>query len=447
MLAYNVRIAWKSLRRNPWLTTIIVGGIALGICASTTFTTVRHMYVRDPLPGKSQKLFYVRLDDWDLDRPFMTDGKTNRHAVPPQITYRDAIELWRSKIPVRQTMGFRSWAIVYPDRKISRPYYDPVRFITADFFSMFELPFQFGHPWDRRADEKGEQVAVIDDSTNQKLFAGTNSIGKTLRIKDRNFTVVGVLAPFHPFYVYYDWVSAQKEPDHIFLPFHLAIDMEQRNSFNSSSPAWSIGPVANTGKGSVYLERLYSERDWIQYWVEFRSPADLSAYQRFVDEYVLGQKKLGRFPRPLNNVIMSMRDVWIDRGLIQPQIHAMAAISILFLVICALNLTGLVLAKFLARAPEISVRRALGASRSAIFLQHVVECELAGIGGGVIGIALSAGVLRYIGKLVAAQGHVLRFDLEMIAVAIFLSLGAGLMAGLYPAWRVCRVQPAVQLKL
>ena len=162
MLAYNVRIAWKSLRRNPWLTTIIVGGIALGICASTTFTTVRHMYVRDPLPGKSQKLFYVRLDDWDLDRPFMTDGKTNRHAVPPQITYRDAIELWRSKIPVRQTMGFRSWAIVYPDRKISRPYYDPVRFITADFFPMFDVPFQYGGGWDRRADSKPEPVVVID---------------------------------------------------------------------------------------------------------------------------------------------------------------------------------------------------------------------------------------------------------------------------------------------
>jgi len=447
MLAYNLRIAWKSLRRNPWLTAIIVGGIALGICASTTFTTVRHMYLRDPLPGKSQKLFYVRLDDWDVSRPYPNDGRTNRRGVPPQITYRDAIELWRSKIPVRQTMGFRSNAIVYPDRTVSRPYTEAVRFCTADFFPMFELPFQFGHPWDHRADDKGEQVAVIDDTTNQKLFAGANSVGKTLRVKNLNFTIVGVLAPFHPFYVYYDPVSAPVQPDHIFLPFHCAINTESWNSFKSDSPAWAIGPVPNTGRGSVYLERLYAENNIIQYWLELRSPADAAAFQRFADDYVTGQKKFGRFPRPLNNVIMPMRDAWIDRGFIQPQVHAMAAISILFLVICALNLTGLVLAKFLARAPEISVRRALGASRAAIFLQHVVECELAGLAGGVIGIALSAGVLRFIGKLVATQGHILRFDLEMIAVAIFLSLGAGLLAGLYPAWRVCRVQPAVQLKL
>ena len=65
MLAYNARIATKSLKRNPLLTAIIIAGIALGICASTTFTTVRHMFARDPLPGKSSKLFYVRMDNWD----------------------------------------------------------------------------------------------------------------------------------------------------------------------------------------------------------------------------------------------------------------------------------------------------------------------------------------------------------------------------------------------
>src|SRR5712691_3498449 len=107
MLLYNVRIAIKSLRRNPVLTAIIIVGIALGICASTTFTTVRHMFARDPLPGRSDKLFYVRMDNWDPARASPDSGSgTNVHHLPSQVSYRDAMELMRSNIPVRQTPTF-----------------------------------------------------------------------------------------------------------------------------------------------------------------------------------------------------------------------------------------------------------------------------------------------------------------------------------------------------
>jgi putative ABC transport system permease protein len=92
------------------------------------------------------------------------------------------------------------------------------------------------------------------------------------------------------------------------------------------------------------------------------------------------------------------------------------------------------------------VRRALGASRSDIFLQHIAECEIVGVIGGVLGMLLSLGTLRFIAKFITAT-TVISLDAEMIAAAIFLSLVAGLIAGLYPAWRICTLQPAVQLKV
>src|SRR4051794_11605835 len=101
MLSYHIRIAAKSLRRNPVLSSIIVGGIALGICASTTFTTARHMMGRDPLPGRSDRIYYVRVDSWDATRPYDDDGSNPRH-LPPQVTYRDAMELMKSPIPLRK---------------------------------------------------------------------------------------------------------------------------------------------------------------------------------------------------------------------------------------------------------------------------------------------------------------------------------------------------------
>ena len=110
------------------------------------------------------------------------------------------------------------------------------------------------------------------------------------------------------------------------------------------------------------------------------------------------------------------------------------------------NLVGLLLGKFLSRIPEISVRRALGASRAQVFWQHIVECEVVGVIGGAIGMLLAAGVLELIGKALP-NGEAIGLTFEMVLASIFLSLIAGLMAGLYPAWRVCTIPPAMQLKL
>jgi putative ABC transport system permease protein len=440
VLAYNARVATRNLKRNPLLAAIIIAGIALGICASTTFTTVRHMFARDPLPGKSSKIFYVRMDNWDPAQAYPDSGNgTNPHHLPTQITYRDAMELMRSNIPVRQSAQFQTAMVVYPDRRISRPYTERVRLVFGDFFPMFDAPFQYGHGWDRRADAKGEQVAVINQATNEKLFGGANSVGKRLRLGDRDFTVVGVLARWRPFIKMYDLTqNFVEEPEAVFIPFSLTRPMQIRTFGNSDG--WK--PPA----GNAFDDFLASDIDWVQFWVELRSPADQKAYQQLVDNYVKQEKTRGRFPRPLNNQVTSLQEIMRESGVVRPAMNAMAAMSILFLVICALNLTGLLLGKFLARAPEVSVRRALGATRADIFMQHILECEIVGVIGGVIGMLLSLGVLKFIGKLITAT-TVISLDAEMILAAIFLSLVAGLIAGLYPAWRICAMQPAVQLKV
>jgi len=133
-----------------------------------------------------------------------------------------------------------------------------------------------------------------------------------------------------------------------------------------------------------------------------------------------------------------------------PQVTAMMVVSLLFLAVCALNLMGLLLAKFLARAPEIGVRRALGASRRDVFVQHVVEAEMVGLLGGVLGVLLAVGGVAVVnGWAMTAinRGDMFHFDGTMVLAAAGLSLAAGLVAGVYPAWRVCRIPPALHLKL
>ncbi|HET8773359.1 MAG TPA: ABC transporter permease [Thermoanaerobaculia bacterium] len=437
MLAYNIKIAIKSLRRNPVLTLLLIGAIALGICVSTTFIALRHIFEKDPLPGTSQTLFYVRADNWDPQRAYVAEDP---RSLPTQLTYRDVRGLMRSDIPTRRTPSFQTGVFVFPDPKAGRPFAQNVRVVYNDFFHMFRLPFQYGGPWDKAADAKPEPVIVIDQAMNEKLFAGANSVGKTVRLDSRNYKVVGVLAPWRPSVKFYDMTQSTVSPlESIFMPFEFTPALQLNTSGNSDG--WKGSDVDG------YEGLLQSEQVWLQYWVELPTQEKQAAFREFVDNYVRDQKKIGRFQRPLHTEVTSLPDLMRENNAVPPAVKSMSIVSVLFLVVCSLNLVGLLLGKFLARIPEVSVRRALGASRLQVFWQHVVECELVGIAGGTIGLVLSLGVLKLIAKFIPGGADIIRLDAEMVLVSVFLSLVAGLLAGIYPSWRVCSVAPAMQLKV
>ncbi len=436
MFFYQIKIAFLSLKRNPLLSALLIGAIALGIAVSTAFVTAYHIAAGNPIPAKSDRLFLVEVDSWDPNTPF----RASRPDEPPYLlTYRDTTALGQSTIPTLQSALFRTSLIVHPEGEAERPYRELVRMCSGDFFPMFDVPFTYGSGWSSSADAGPEPVIVIDGETNRRLFGGENSVGRTLLIEDQPFTVTGVLAEWRPTPKFYDIFSGiYGEADAIYMPFEYFRELEVFTSGN----IWSW----KDGEGNTFEDRLASEMVWIQMWVELEDADQKAEYMAFLDAYVLEQKKLGRFQRPLNNRLLDVMQ-WLENAEVVPDdTKGMLVISLLFLAVCAVNLIGILLGKFLARAPEVGVRRALGASRAAVFFQHLVECELVGVIGGVLGIGLSILVL---GQLNRMNPGTLQYQLDgyMIAAGLGLSVVAGLIAGIYPAWRICRVAPATHLKL
>jgi putative ABC transport system permease protein len=90
MLWYQVRIALKSLRRNPVLSALMICAVALGVGVSTTFVTGYYIFSLNPIPHKSDVLHYVEMDNWDPNRPWRDDDPKQ---TPNQVTYRDMVEI------------------------------------------------------------------------------------------------------------------------------------------------------------------------------------------------------------------------------------------------------------------------------------------------------------------------------------------------------------------
>jgi putative ABC transport system permease protein len=451
MLLHDVRLALRSLKRNPILSALMILTIAVGIAASMIAITLYHARAGHPIPWKEDKLYAVTLDTRD-DQP--DQGYSKHPEYPPfTLTYRDAQALYASKIPRHAVMMFRSNRLLSPVSRTVKPFDVVVRVTTADFFPMFDVPFQYGGGWPRSSDEAPDNVVVISKYINDKVFGGGNTVGRELTLSGKPYRIVGVLPAWMPQPRFYDlnYGSGFDIPEDIFLPFGWArVEQPKPQSINCVRNSAKI-----TGPDSIYTEDCV----WLGYWAELDSRASLERYQQFVDNYTRDQKRGGRFPRARNNRIVNV-STWLDMNdVIGDDSRMQVGVGLAFLAVCILNIFGLMLAKFLSAAPITGLRRAIGASRVDIVRQHLIEVVVVGLIGGLVGLLFSFGGLALL-RLMFAAGledndnparvqmlqSLNHMDFSMILFATVLSLVTGILAGIYPAWRIGRLTPATFLK-
>ncbi|HZR36433.1 MAG TPA: ABC transporter permease [Nevskia sp.] len=434
MFRYYLWLAVRSLRRNPVLTALMVTAIGLGIGASMTTLTMFRAMSGDPIPDKSSRLFAPQIDNWGPDH-------REKAGEPPQVqlSYTDAHALLEAHRGLRQTAMYATAFALTPADPQMRPFHATGRAAYADFFAMFEAPFRWGGPWGKAEDDGRADVVVISKPLNDKLFGGGNSVGKTLRLEQRDYRIVGVLDHWQPQPRVYDVVNSTfGDTEDVFLPFTTAIDEQLAYHGNNSCIAAST---------AGWEGHLRSECTWTQFWVELASADDAPAYRRFLDDYAAEQQRNGRFHwAPLTR--LSNVAQWMKLNhVVSDESRIMVAVSFGFLFVCLVNAVGLMLAKFMSRAGETGVRRALGATRRAIFLQCLVETGVIGLGGAALGLALTAlGLAGMRASFSEDLVHLLQLDPVDVALAVLLAVSSALLAGLYPNWRATQVQPAWQLK-
>jgi putative ABC transport system permease protein len=222
-----------------------------------------------------------------------------------------------------------------------------------------------------------------------------------------------------------------------FIPLATAVRHETQHN-GGMSCSQNLGPG--------FAARLASECTWVTAWVETASAGDRSELQSWLDNYANDQRKLGRLKRNAPNKLYDVKG-WMEyTGVVSKDSKLQAWLAFGFLALCLVNTVGLLLAKFSVRASEIGVRRALGASRTEIFRQFLIETVVVGLVGGVLGLLLAFGALQLIGMSGKAMANLARMDWEMLGLTFVISVSAAILAGLLPTWRACQVTPAIQLK-
>jgi putative ABC transport system permease protein len=435
---YYFGLAVRSLKRNIVLTILMIAAVGVGIGASMTTLTVFRAMDNDPIPDKSRQLFAVQVDNWGPNSKSIVAG--DHEHFQEQISYIDAVGLMNGAAAHRQTATYVTGAALTPANPDVLPFQVQIRAAYTDFFAMFETPFTAGGPWSAADDKNHADVAVISQKLNDKIFGGANSVGKTINLDNHEFRIVGVMGPWSPTPQYYDLNNnVYGEGAELYIPFTRSVDGQM--------PSWGNNNCNGAAGEPGWEGRLHSECVWIQYWAELPTAADVAAYRTYLNNYASEQQRSGRFHWPAHTKIRDVREWLVYQHAVSDNVRILVLVSFSFLLVCLLNAMGLMLAKIMGRASDIGVRRALGASRGAIFSQCLIEAGVIGLAGGLLGLVLTALGLMGLRSLVSESiGRLTHFSGSDITIAIVLAVLATTLAGLYPTWRAAQVQPAWQLK-
>jgi putative ABC transport system permease protein len=437
MLSYYLRLALRSLRRNLVLTVLMVLAIGIGIGASTTMLTIFRAASGNPIPQKSDQLFVPQIDNFG---PQPNAPPQNQDLLPPDLTYIDATALMQAHRASRQAAMYATSLAIIPPGSGRTPIQVNARATYSDFFPMFSVPFEYGAPWSHAEDEAHASVVVLTRSLNERLFDGANSVGRSLTINHKLYRVIGVTQNWQPSPRFYDLgQNTYSGADDMFLPFTRAIDEQMQTSENFNCDA--------SGAGNDWNGTLHSNCVWIRFWAELPTARAVRSYRTFLHNYAAEARQEGRFNWPPRVALRNVMQWLTYSHVVPPAVSTLTSVSFAILAVCLLNATGLMLAKFMAYSGSLSVRRALGAERSAILAQCLVEAAMIGLVGALVGIGLTKLGLTSCRSVLPADFSVLtRLRASDVIIAVVVAIFVALIAGLYPTWRASQVHPALQLK-
>jgi putative ABC transport system permease protein len=397
----DLHFGLRMLRKSPGFTAVAVLSLAVGLAANTAIFSVINGVLLQPLeyPNPSQ-LVAIELFVPKLAKKF------------PMVPVNPAAYLgWSTDAKSLAGIGLVEDGVTLNLTSGGEPKLLSADAVTANLFDVLGVTPFLGRNFSPDADQVGHnhEVILTDTLWRNQFHSDPNIIGKAIALNGSPFTVVGVLPPT----IHFPQVTSSATEPELFVP--------------AVFEKWELAPDAGFGWGAIA-----------------RLKPGVSQEQATTELNVILSRELGSqsfMPNP-KTVIMPLRDMIVrstERGLWM----LLAAVLAVLLIICV-NLANLVLTRATAREQEAAIRRALGASRGRLLRQTLVETLLLGLLGGAMGLVLAHWALwglLAIAPVSLPRLHNVRLDGAVLGFTLAISVLAGVLAGLLPAWRVAQTNP------
>jgi predicted permease len=403
-LLKDLRQAFRQMKNSPGFTAVVVITLALGIGANATVFSVVDAVLLRPLPYMQPQ------------RLVEAESFNSRNVDPSNLSYPDFLD-WRA-----QNKSFEH-LVSYHDNSytltgVSRAVHVSAEIVSWDLLPMLGVNPEMGRGFMPEEEKRGTRVALISNALWKSQFGGDKSVvGHTIHLSGETFTVIGAMPANFRFPI-----TAPKTD----MWTTIAVDDPPTGS-----------PMGN--RGMHWLNAIG------------RLKPDVTVAQADQDMKAVAAHLAKQFPDTNTTHNSARVESELDATLGNTKILLvviLSAVALVLLIACG-NIANLLLARVRDRRREIAMRTALGATRSRIVRQLIIESLALSVAGGVVGCALAflctPAVLRLLGDSVprAADAGV---DITVLGFASLASLFAGLVFGVIPAITASKTDLVTTLK-
>jgi len=401
----GIRIAWRSMSRNRLRTFFMMTGVMIGICSLTILDSVGENTKRETM-----KRFKNMIGTFDtvIIRPGAgkTRGMVSLTNVPPTLKFEDAAAIAAELPEIKQVALLQNAFdidVKYKDKNVSPAIFG----VSVNWLDLRGDEVAQGNFITEEDMQSLARVAILGSDVVPVLFPEGDALGRTIRIGDVPFQVKGVLA------------SRGAGPgggslDNLIL---IPVTTAAKRLFNRDFLTMLIAQVREPEKSDAAVAKITAL---------LRQRHHIAASA--LDDFTLTSPQA------------AMAQVTQMGSTLSTILKGIATIA---MCIGGAVIMSLMLISVSERRKEIGLRRSVGASRQDILVQFILEAALISSFGGLIGIVLGLGGTN----LVARMQHLPPiFALRALEWTAGLSVGLGLVFGIYPAWRATQVDPVKALR-
>lgn len=410
MLTNYFKIAIAVLKRRKFFTFISLFGISFSLTILMVLTSVSDHLVSSSYPdvNRDRNLYSLQLM---LTAPARQGQNTGPYSYHFLQTY---VAPMKTPEAVAISSFFNPTNTYVNNRKLVID----IKYTNAGFWQVMQFNFLEGKAYSQAQIDAGERVAVITESTRDKYFGkGVPAVGKMLETDNQQYRVIGVVksVPVTQLFAYGD----------MYMPWTLSRQELENKGYNGTYLAVMMA------RTKADIPAMKAEFDNIMKRVPM-------PYRDFTELEAFTQSYLPTFTRLLlgRNETDGTAKLYTYMGIF----------LLFFLLLPTLNLVNLNLSRILERASEIGVRKAFGASSGTLVVQFIVENIILTLIGGLIGIVLSLIVIALLNQAELFSHVYLTLNYTVLGISLVICIIFGCISGVYPAWRMSRMQISKALK-
>lgn len=435
---YIFTLALRGLTKSPLSSVLAAIALSIGIAATLTSATLLIVLNGDPIPGVTENLYLAWTQTIPEVREIAQNPSLFGSSFPSKVTPYVARDFERTYPDSTVILGEINDDVLNPDSAKTQ-LGQHILATSSNFANIFQLPLRRGRFWTKQ--EQNDSVAVIDSELSEKLFGRHDAIGKIILIKGHTFEVIGITEVFRPephFYGLSSWSYSSIEREAVFVPYGSAIDASLDVVSSDGCP-----PKNGGGKDQSKLDGPADPQScaWLSPWLYLPGASDVNDAKRFLKNYTLSH-----FASDGDWVLLKTSD-WLSKNHVVPTaVKLNFLLSICFLILCMIDASALMASKFMRGIPEISLRRALGATRPAVFLQYICESLLLTFIGGFFAVPLILIGLYFTRSQPFAYMKLAQPSVELFLLLLGICCLIGVLVGTIPAWRVAIAEPGLRIK-